>query len=109
VKSDTTLEAITPRLLTVKQASAYCGATVWALRRLYWAKELPGIIVDRRLLVERVALDAGIDAKLAERGFGETSVRQGQFGETSVRLQGRRKRNASQPSMNTDVALSSRG
>ncbi len=57
----------TPRLLTVRQASAYSGATVWAIRQLYWAKDIAGTIIGRRLLIERESLDAFIDRKLAER------------------------------------------
>jgi excisionase family DNA binding protein len=59
--------APSPRLLTVKQASAYTGATVWAIRELYWAKEVLGTIVGRRLLISRESLDAFIDRRLAER------------------------------------------
>ena len=59
---------IIPRLLSVKQASAYSGATIWAIRQLYWAKEVAGTIIGRRLLIERESLDAFIDRKLALRG-----------------------------------------
>ncbi len=58
---------ITPRLLSVKQASAYSGATVWAIRQLYWAKDISGFIAGRRLLIERISLDQWIDRRLAER------------------------------------------
>jgi hypothetical protein len=59
---------IAPRLLSVKQASLYTGATVWAIRQLYWGKEVAGTIVGRRLLIERESLDSWIDRRLAERG-----------------------------------------
>ncbi len=52
--------------MTVRQVAAYANATVWA-RRLYWERDIAGIIVGRRLLIERKSLDAWIDAKLAER------------------------------------------
>lgn len=58
---------INPRLLTVKQASAYVGCTIWAVRELYWAKEVAGTIIGRRVLLDRKSLDAFIDRKLAER------------------------------------------
>jgi excisionase family DNA binding protein len=58
---------IVPRLLSVKQASQYSGATVWAIRQLYWSKEILGAIVGRRLLISRESLDAFIDRRLAER------------------------------------------
>jgi len=59
---------IIPRLFNVRQASAYSGATVWAIRQLYWAKEVAGTIIGRRLLIERESLDAFIDRRLGERG-----------------------------------------
>ena len=58
---------IIPRLLTVRQASQYTGATVWAVRQLYWAKEVAGFKAGRRLLISRESLDAWIDRRLAER------------------------------------------
>jgi excisionase family DNA binding protein len=58
---------ITPRLLTVKQASAYAGCTIWHVRELFWSKTILGFKAGRRLLIERTSLDAYIDRKLAER------------------------------------------
>ena len=58
---------ITPRLLSVKQASAFTGMTVWHLRSLYWAKSVAGFIAGRRLLIERESLDAYIDEQLRSR------------------------------------------
>jgi hypothetical protein len=43
--------------LSVKQAAAYTGATVWAIRQLYWAKDILGFIAGRRLLISRESLD----------------------------------------------------
>jgi hypothetical protein len=68
LSADTGVErGITPRLLSVRQASVYSGATVWCIRSMYWAKELSGFIAGRRLLIDRTSLDAWIDRKLAER------------------------------------------
>jgi hypothetical protein len=61
---------IVPRLLSVKEASAYSGATIWAIRQLYWSKEISGTIIGRRLLISRESLDALIDRKLAVRAGG---------------------------------------
>lgn len=61
--------SVVPRLLTVKQASAYSGATIWHIRQLYWAKEIAGFIAGRRLLIERDSLDAYITRRLAERAL----------------------------------------
>jgi hypothetical protein len=58
---------IVPRLLTVRQASTYSGATVWAIRQLYWAKDIAGTIIGRRLLIDRESIDAFINRKLADR------------------------------------------
>jgi excisionase family DNA binding protein len=58
---------ITPRLLSVKQAAAYTGATIWHVRELYWAKEIAGFIAGRRVLLDRTSLDAWIDRRLQER------------------------------------------
>jgi len=43
-----------PRYFTVKQAAAYMGMAVWAIRQLIWGREVPvvkqgkGYIIDRR-------------------------------------------------------------
>jgi hypothetical protein len=34
---------MSPRLLTLKQASAYLGLTVWAMRERVWAGDIPVI------------------------------------------------------------------
>jgi excisionase family DNA binding protein len=65
--ASTSTSDITPRLLTVKQAAAYTGATVWHVRELYWAQAIAGFVAGRRLLLDRTSLDAWIDRRLAER------------------------------------------
>lgn len=67
-RPQTSASPVAPRLLSVKQASAYSGATIWAIRQLYWAKDIAGFIIGRRLLISRESLDAFIDRRLAERG-----------------------------------------
>jgi excisionase family DNA binding protein len=59
--------SLVPRLLSVKQAAAYTGATIWHIRELYWAKELSGFVAGRRLLLDRTSLDQWIDSRLQER------------------------------------------
>jgi excisionase family DNA binding protein len=59
--------SLVPRLLSVKQAAAYTGATIWHIRELYWAKELSGFVAGRRLLLDRTSLDQWIDRRLQER------------------------------------------
>ena len=60
-------ELLTPRLLTVKQASVYCACALWAIRQAIWAKELPAAFIGRRLVIDREDLDSFIDGKIAER------------------------------------------
>ena len=59
--------AVTPRLLTIKQAATYCACAVWAIRQAIWAKELAACKIGRRFVVPREELDAYIDARLRER------------------------------------------
>jgi excisionase family DNA binding protein len=54
---------ITPRLLTVKQAAAYCSCAVWAIRQLCWSKELRSMRLGHRILIDRADLDALIDRR----------------------------------------------
>ena len=57
---------VAPRLFTIPQAAGYLSATVWAVRSLIWAKELPNIRIGRRIVIPREALDAYVDTKLHE-------------------------------------------
>jgi hypothetical protein len=59
--------SLVPRLLSVKQAAAYTGATIWHVRELFWAKDISGFIAGRRLLLDRTSHDQWIDRRLAER------------------------------------------
>jgi|HubBroStandDraft_5_1064220.scaffolds.fasta_scaffold25575_3 excisionase family DNA binding protein len=54
-------------MLTVRQAAAYAGCAVWAIRTAIWEKALSACTIGRRLLIPREGLDAYINAKLAER------------------------------------------
>lgn len=58
---------ITPRLVTIKQAAAYCSCSVWAIRDVIWSRELPACKIGRRYLIDRGDLDRFIDARLRER------------------------------------------
>jgi excisionase family DNA binding protein len=62
-----TAVSVVPRLLTIKQAAAYCACAVWAIRQAIWAKELAALQIGRRLLIDRGTLDSFIDARLRER------------------------------------------
>jgi len=58
---------ITPRLVTIKQAAAYCSCSVWSIRQAIWSKELPACMIGKRYLIDRADLDRFIDARLRER------------------------------------------
>ena len=61
------IQPITPRLVTIKQAAAYCSCAVWAIRQAIWSKELRACIIGKRYLIDRSDLDAFIDARIRER------------------------------------------
>jgi len=54
-------------MLTVRQAAAYAGCAVWAIRTAIWEKALSSCIIGRRLLIPREEIDAFINRKLQER------------------------------------------
>jgi excisionase family DNA binding protein len=58
---------ITPRLVTIKQAAAYCSCSVWAIRQVIWSKELRACRIGNHFLIDRGDLDRFIDARLRER------------------------------------------
>lgn len=60
---------IMPRLVTIKQAAAYCSCSVWAIRQVIWSKELRACKIGNRFLIDRGDLDKFIDARLRERQF----------------------------------------
>lgn len=56
-------DPLPPRLLTIKQASAYIGHSVYMLRELIYSREIPCIQRGNRskIWVDRVDLDSWID------------------------------------------------
>jgi excisionase family DNA binding protein len=59
-------QAITPRLLNIKQAAQYLGVAVWQLRHLEWGGELPSVRnLGKRILFDRVDLDRLVDQRKA--------------------------------------------
>lgn len=50
-----------PRLLGVKPAAQYLGATTWAIRRLVWENEVPSIRIGQRILFDIHDLDRFIE------------------------------------------------
>lgn len=63
-----TKPAIEPRMLNLKQAAAYLGATVWFVRTLIWNRRIPFVKFGNKLLLDKKDLDAFVDAqKVAAR------------------------------------------
>jgi excisionase family DNA binding protein len=63
-------QIIRPRLLTVQQAAAYLSTTVWAVRKMAWAKDVPHLRIGSRILLDVQDLDRFIQrAKLGGK-FG---------------------------------------
>jgi excisionase family DNA binding protein len=53
-----TTAPVQPRLLGVKQAAAYLGATVWYIRSIIWDKKIPSLRLGKRDLLDIADLDA---------------------------------------------------
>jgi excisionase family DNA binding protein len=52
---------VEPRLLGIKQAATYLSATVWALRKMCWNRQIPHVRIGQRLLFDRADLDQYVD------------------------------------------------
>jgi excisionase family DNA binding protein len=50
-----------PRLLNVRQAAAYLGATVWFVRSLVWASAVPHVVFGKRILIDKQDLDKFVE------------------------------------------------
>jgi len=57
------VQPIALRLVTIKQAPAYCASAIWAIR----SRELRACKIGRRYVIDRSDLDALIDARIRER------------------------------------------
>jgi excisionase family DNA binding protein len=53
--------SIEPRLLSQQEAAGYLGISYWTIRDLVFRRELPFVRIGRRVLVDRVDLDAYLD------------------------------------------------
>jgi len=54
------------RMLNVRQAAEYLGATVWFVRTISWEKRLPAVKFGNRLLFDVRDLDRFIEQAKAE-------------------------------------------
>jgi excisionase family DNA binding protein len=52
---------VTARMLNVRDAAVYLGATVWFVRTLAWEEKVRSVKFGNRLLFPREELDAFID------------------------------------------------
>jgi len=49
------------RLLSQQDAARYLGISYWTIRDLVFRREIPPVKIGRRVLVDRVDLDAYLD------------------------------------------------
>jgi excisionase family DNA binding protein len=52
---------VAARMLNVRDAAAYLGATIWFVRTLAWEEKVKAVKFGNRLLFPREELDAYID------------------------------------------------
>jgi excisionase family DNA binding protein len=50
-----------PRLLSQHEAARYLGISYWTIRDLVFRREIPPVKIGRRILVDRMDLDAYLD------------------------------------------------
>ena len=50
-----------PRLLSQQDAASYLGISYWTIRDLVFRRELPFVKIGRRILVDRMDLEAYLD------------------------------------------------
>lgn len=59
---------IAPRLLSQREAATYLGISYWTLRDLTFRGEVPYVKIRRRILVDRLDLDAYLDRMKVRSG-----------------------------------------
>lgn len=58
--------AVQPRLLGIRGAAQYLGATVWAIRTLCWNHALPYLRIGHRILLDVADLDKYVESQKTE-------------------------------------------
>jgi excisionase family DNA binding protein len=53
--------SVAPRMLSVREAAVYLGATIWHVRSLVWAKKLTALHMGHRQVFDRADLDAFVE------------------------------------------------
>ena len=61
-------EPLAPRLLSQREAAVYLGISYWMLRELNWSGALPHVRINRRILIDRVDLDAYVQRTKIRHG-----------------------------------------
>ncbi len=59
---------LAPRLLSQQEAAAYLGISYWTLRDLTFRGKVPHVKIGRRILVDRLDLDAYLDRAKIHHG-----------------------------------------
>ncbi len=54
-----------PRLLRIAEAARYLGATVWFIRGLIWARQVPYLRLGKRYVIDVRDLDTFIERQKA--------------------------------------------
>ena len=57
-----------PRLLSQQEAARYLGISYWTVRDLVFRREIPFIKIGRRILIDRLDLDAYLDRSKIHTG-----------------------------------------
>jgi excisionase family DNA binding protein len=57
-----------PRLLSQQEAAVYLGISYWTLRDLTFRGEVPHVKIGRRILIDRLDLDAYLDRAKIHHG-----------------------------------------
>jgi excisionase family DNA binding protein len=55
------LPVVQPRMLTVKEAATYLGATIWFVRELVWGRKVRSLKFGKRIVFDRADLDAFVE------------------------------------------------
>jgi len=59
---------LVPRLLSQQEGAAYLGISYWTLRDLIFRGVVPHVKIGRRILVDRLDLDAYLDRAKIRQG-----------------------------------------
>ncbi|NGZ95317.1 MAG: hypothetical protein CV089_04150 [Nitrospira sp. WS110] len=59
---------VVPRLFSQREAATYLGISYWTLRDLTFRGEVPHVKIRRRILVDRLDLDAYLDRMKVRSG-----------------------------------------